>query len=71
MDRMACPQGLQNSAQGFNPGNPQKKRFALKGREMPGISRINLAPIAAPKSESAPNWDVRQAAHRNPPIQLC
>jgi hypothetical protein len=29
-----APQGLQNSAQGFNPGNPQNKRFALKGREM-------------------------------------
>ena len=28
-----APQGLQDSAQGFNPGNPQNKRFALKGRE--------------------------------------
>jgi hypothetical protein len=28
-----APQGLQNSAQGFNPGNPQNRRFALKGRE--------------------------------------
>src|ERR1700719_2072203 len=27
----ACPAGLQNSAQGFNPGNPQNKRLALKG----------------------------------------
>ena len=34
MDRGPAPQGLQNSAQGFNPGNPQNKRFALKGREM-------------------------------------
>jgi hypothetical protein len=34
MDRGPAPQGLQNSAQGFNPGNPQNKRFALKGRVM-------------------------------------
>ncbi len=36
MDRGACPQELQNSAQGFNPGDPQNKRLALKlkGREM-------------------------------------
>jgi hypothetical protein len=32
MDRGLAPQGLQNSAQGFNPGNPQKQRFALKLR---------------------------------------
>jgi hypothetical protein len=29
-----APKGLQDSAQGFNPGNPQNKWFALKGREM-------------------------------------
>jgi hypothetical protein len=29
-----APKGLENSAQGFNPGEPQNKRFALKGREM-------------------------------------
>jgi hypothetical protein len=29
-----APKGLQDSAQGFNPGNPQNKRLALKGREM-------------------------------------
>jgi hypothetical protein len=36
MNRGPAPQGLQDSAQGFNPGNPQNKRFALKlkGREM-------------------------------------
>jgi len=34
MDRGRAPQGLQNSAQGFNPGNPQNEWFALKGREM-------------------------------------
>jgi hypothetical protein len=34
-DQMAqrpAPKGLEDSAQGFNPGN-HKKRFALKGRE--------------------------------------
>jgi hypothetical protein len=29
----STPKGLQGSAQGFNPGNHQNKRFALKGRE--------------------------------------
>ena len=29
-----APKGLKDSAQGFNPGNPRNKRFALKGREM-------------------------------------
>jgi hypothetical protein len=29
-----APKGLQDSAQGFNPGNRQNKWFALKGREM-------------------------------------
>ncbi len=51
MDRGPAPQGLQDSAQGFNLGNPQNKRFALKGREM----RVpdELAPIAAQKSGCA------------------
>ena len=29
-----APKGLQDLAQGFNPGNPQNEWFALKGREM-------------------------------------
>jgi hypothetical protein len=29
-----APKGLQDSTQGFNPGNHQNKWFALKGREM-------------------------------------
>ena len=33
MDQGPAPQGQQNSAQGFNPGNPHNKGFALKGRE--------------------------------------
>jgi hypothetical protein len=28
-----APKGLEDSAQGFNPGDPQNKRFALKGRQ--------------------------------------
>jgi hypothetical protein len=28
-----APKGLEDSAQGFNPGNQPIKRFALKGRE--------------------------------------
>jgi hypothetical protein len=38
--------GLEDSAQGFNPGNPQNNEFALKGRE---ADLTKLAPIAAPK----------------------
>src|ERR1700694_413861 len=30
MDRGPAPQGLQDSAQGFNPGKPHNKWFALK-----------------------------------------
>ena len=45
----AAPKGLENSAQGFNPGNPQNKRFALKGRERREMRRrgyqMNLAPL--------------------------
>jgi hypothetical protein len=28
-----APKGLEDSAQGFEPGDPQNKRFALKGRQ--------------------------------------
>jgi hypothetical protein len=37
-----APKGLQDSAQGFNPGKPQNKRFALKGLKMrlPGIYHL-------------------------------
>ncbi len=34
MDRESAPKGVQNSAQGFNPGNPHNKRFSFRGREM-------------------------------------
>ena len=51
MDRGLAPQGLQNSAQGFNPGNPQNKRFALKGREMRVPKKLGF--IAAQKSACA------------------
>ena len=51
MDRGPAPQGQQNSAQGFNLGNPQSKRFALKGREMWVPDK--LAPIATQKSGCA------------------
>jgi hypothetical protein len=35
LGRFIAPEGLQDSAQGFNPGNHQIRRFALKlkGRE--------------------------------------
>jgi hypothetical protein len=47
MYRGPAPQGLQDSAQGFNPGKPHNKRFALKlkGREM--RVPVEPAPIAA------------------------
>jgi hypothetical protein len=47
MDRGPAPKGLQNLAQGFNPGNPQNKRFALKGERC--AYRMDLAPIAVRK----------------------
>ncbi len=61
MDRGPAPQGRQNSAQGFNPGNPHNKRFALmKGREMWVPDK--LAPIATQKSGCAIgtfyNWTI-------------
>src|ERR1700722_1720176 len=45
---------LQGSAQGFNPGNPQYRRLALKlkGRE---AGLMKLAPMAAPKIRLR-NW---------------
>ena len=63
MDREPAPQGLQNSAQGFNPGNPQNKRFALKGREMrvPDEARTYCRAKVRVR-----NWDVRQLDHRTP-----
>jgi hypothetical protein len=46
-----APKGLQDSAQGFNPGNPQNKWFALKGRDM--RLRANLATHCGAKSQGA------------------
>jgi hypothetical protein len=48
--RAVAPKGLEDSAQGFNPGKPANKRFALKGLE---ADQINLAPVAAQKLECA------------------
>jgi hypothetical protein len=44
LGRFIAPEGLQDSAQGFNPGNLKINEFALKGRE---ADKINLALIAA------------------------
>jgi hypothetical protein len=58
-----APQGLQNSAQGFNPGNPQNERFALKRREM----RVpNEARTYGGAKVRVRNWDVLQLDHRTP-----
>ena len=37
-----APKGLKNLAQGFNPGNYQVRRFALKGREITILVRRML-----------------------------
>jgi hypothetical protein len=63
MDRGPAPQGLQNSAQGFNPGSPQNKRFALKGREM---RVLDEAPTYWRAKVRLRNWDVRQLNHQTP-----
>jgi hypothetical protein len=57
-----APQGLQDSAQGFNPGNPDK-RFARKGRErrVPDEARSYC-----PAKVRVRNWDVLQLDHRTP-----
>jgi hypothetical protein len=34
LGRFIAPKGLQDLAQGFNPGNHPMKPFALKGREL-------------------------------------
>jgi hypothetical protein len=44
--RCFAPEGLQDSAQGFNPGKRPVKRFALKGRE---IAWSKCAPNATEK----------------------
>src|ERR1700719_2352413 len=61
-----APQGLQNSALGFNPGKPHNNRFALKGRELSypicvrryGID-MTSATICAPRDMKAQAlaWD--------------
>jgi hypothetical protein len=56
MERGPAPKGLQNSAQGFNPGNPPNKRFALKGREM-GYHKARTSCRAKTRVR---NWEVRQ-----------
>jgi hypothetical protein len=58
----ACPAGLQNSAQGFNPENPHKG-FALKGREMRVLDEARTYWRAKVRVR---NWDVRQMDHRAP-----
>jgi hypothetical protein len=50
LERSLAPERLQDSAQGFNPGNHPIKRIALKGREMIAWSRrvltvFGLAPF--------------------------
>ena len=61
IEAIPAPKGLQDSAQGFNPGKPENKWFALKGRE---TNHVNLAPIAASKSEyvieTSCNWILLQ-----------
>jgi hypothetical protein len=62
MDRGPAPKGLENSAQGFNPGNPQNKWFALmKGREMRVPDEARACRRAKVRVR---NWDVRQLDRR-------
>src|ERR1700722_14935430 len=60
-----APKGIQDSAQGFNPGNPQNKWFALKGREM--RLREKPRPHGAAKSqpaiETCYNWPLNPYFH--------
>jgi hypothetical protein len=63
MDRRPAPKGLKNSAQGFNPGKPQNKRFALKGREMRVPDRARTYCRARVRAH---NSGVLQSDHRTP-----
>jgi hypothetical protein len=42
--KICAPKGLKNLAQGFNPGNHQASRFALKGREIDSRLILLLTP---------------------------
>jgi hypothetical protein len=56
LDRFFAPKGLEDSAQGFNPGNPEDKRFALKGREASSwMSHLSLRKIEC-AIETCYNW---------------
>src|ERR1700734_1000009 len=41
-----APKGLQDSAQGFNPGNRPPRRRALKGRQMEHTNKAEWGPMA-------------------------
>ena len=59
LKRLACPEGAEEFSPGFNPGNHQIRRLALKGREStirliaPFVS-LNLSVFRAPQSSSKP-----------------
>jgi hypothetical protein len=42
-----APKGLEDSAQGFNPGNHRPERFALKGRQTERTNNAKVGPIVA------------------------
>jgi hypothetical protein len=60
-----APKGLQDSAQGFNPGNPQNKWFALKGREMRlrDKSRTDCGAKSQCAIETCYNWPLDPYFH--------
>ena len=62
-----APQGLQDSAQGFNPGNPQNKRFALKGARdaVPDEARTYCR-----AKVSGYNWDAATIGSSDIPLRL-
>ena len=48
--KLRAPKGLEDSAQGFNPGfNPgnRPERFALKGRQIERTNNAKVGPIVA------------------------
>ncbi len=61
----ACPAGATGLSPGFNPGNPQNKRFALKlkGREMRVPDETRTYSRAKVRVR---NRDVLQLNHRTP-----
>ena len=51
--KVAAPKGLQDSAQGFNPGNRHPERRALKGRQIERTNNVKASSNCVPRLNCA------------------